>query len=90
MQPDAYGLISGQNPDERLKNRKMLLQPVPDLQRHVQAVQHRLNHVKKSHNPSARYGPGVFLTRLFCRGSMGPSSLGLALVKLCQPSVGPL
>ncbi len=52
MQPDAYGLISGQNPDERLKNRKMLLQPVPDLQRHVQAVQHRLNHVKQSHNPS--------------------------------------
>jgi hypothetical protein len=50
MQPDAYGLISGQNPDERLKNRKMLLQPVPNLQRHVQAVQHRLNHVKQSHN----------------------------------------
>ena len=50
MQPDAYGLISGQNPDERLKNRKMLLQPVPDLQRHVQAVQHRLNH-----NPSVVY-----------------------------------
>lgn len=55
MQPDAYGLISGQNPDERLKNRKMLLQPVPDLQRHVQAIQHRLNHVKQSHNSSVVY-----------------------------------
>ena len=90
MQPDAYGLISGQNPDERLKNRKMLLQPVPDLQRHVQAVQHRLNHVKKSHNPSAKYGRDENITTVFSGGIMSPSSWGLSLVKLCQPSVGPL
>lgn len=50
MQPDAYGLISGQNPDERLKNRKMLLQPVPQLGRQIQAVKYSFNDVKQFHN----------------------------------------
>lgn len=69
MQPDAYGLISGQNRDESLKNRKMLLQPVPDLQRHEQAVQHRLNHVKQSHNPSVVYAM-MFSSRPYLAGNL--------------------
>ena len=90
MKPDAYGLISGQNPNERLKNRKLLLQPVPDLQRHLQAVQHRLNHVKKSHNPSPKYGRDENITTVYSGGIMSPSARGLALVKLSQPSGGPV
>ena len=61
MQPDAYSLISGQNPDERLKNRKMLLQPVPQPGRQIQAVKYSFNDVKQFHNsPPPGIGRDLF------------------------------